>query len=87
MKQREIIINDNYREFDELFGGKKVFLVCDSSYGFLNIGKHVVDKSCLTNSSGGNECDVSLIAHLQTSPVYLHAAAYRIRQQASFPRI
>lgn len=42
MNQREIIINDNYSEFDELLGGgKKVFLVCDSSYGFLNIGKHI----------------------------------------------
>ncbi len=42
MNQKQIIIHDDYSEFDALFsGGKKTFLVCDSSYGFLKIGEHI----------------------------------------------
>ncbi|MCR5653500.1 MAG: phosphonoacetaldehyde reductase [Ruminococcus sp.] len=40
MNQKQIIINDNYSALDALFSGKKTFLVCDSSYGFLKIGEH-----------------------------------------------
>ena len=42
MKQNQLIIHDDYSALDKLFaGGKRIFMVCDSSYAFLKIGKHI----------------------------------------------